>query len=458
MNWGYAFDSAKALTLALLRGLDPAQHEVALVTFDDDAALKTGFTRDLVAVSGQVAALRTGADTRMGSGLEAALRLFEQPAPAPDALRIVFLVSDGVPSDDVTGQLARAESAGIEIHALLIESGQMSDPIFVDGLIGSRVLRGVSEIDIAQYSDEMLSPRRTEAGLFREITVTDELPTNMAFVEGSAVPAASVNGRILTWQLPDVLAQDGVRLTYKVRPLEPGVWPTNVRATAAYTDALGAPGALVYPVPQVEVIAGTHHVYLPLLTKQLCIKRERSADVILVVDTSGSMSEPAVGGGTKLDAARVAAGAFLGMLRLPQDWAAIVSFNENGSVEAPLTGDLEALQAALAGLTPSPGTRIDAGLDAASAALEDRRPEARAAIVLLSDGRHGGAPEDVVTRARVLRDQGVLIYAIALGADADVDLLGEVAGAPERLFVSADDASLQRIYAEVSERLACDVR
>jgi hypothetical protein len=39
--------------------------------------------------------------------------------------------------------------------------------------------------------------------------------------------------------------------------LQVGQWPTNVQAVANFTDGWGKPGQIVFPVPQVDVIAPT---------------------------------------------------------------------------------------------------------------------------------------------------------------------------------------------------------
>ena len=79
----------------------------------------------------------------------------------------------------------------------------------------------------------------------------------MIFQAGSARPVApnvSPDGRTLSWTLTDV-ATTGAVLTYRLRPTEAGVHPTNVSAVATGVDGWDAPHQLAFPVPTVKVNA-----------------------------------------------------------------------------------------------------------------------------------------------------------------------------------------------------------
>ena len=85
---------------------------------------------------------------------------------------------------------------------------------------------------------------------------------------------------------------------------------------------------------------------------------------------------------------RLAARAFLGLLSLPGDRAAVVGFNAEATVAQGMTGDRAALEAALAALPRQPGTRIDLGLAEARRILgSTNRGGNLPIVILLTDGR-----------------------------------------------------------------------
>ena len=132
-------------------------------------------------------------------------------------------------------------------------------------------------------------------------------------------------------------------------------------------------------------------------------------------------------------------------------------YDEVARVELGLTGDRAALDRALAAAALRQGTRIDLALAAAAGLLLDpARPGSnRPVLVLLSDGRQGGAAELVHAEARRLAEAGVSSYAIAFGSDADLALLAAVAGAPERALVAPDAAALAAVYRQVAGAIVC---
>jgi Mg-chelatase subunit ChlD len=457
MNWRNAFRDAQQAVLQLVAQLDPRVTEVTLVTFADAPALAEPLGRDLASVARHVVALQTNGDTLMAAGIDLAMTQLTGPGRDRNARQIIVLVTDGVPKDpfEVPRALEAATDERIELNALIFESGQRASLDLLDQLMakGGNVLYDPGAVQLRSLANGFVQTVPRE-GLFDSITVTDEIPTNMRFVPGSAQPPATLTGQTLAWTLPKT--DSGMELTYRLVPQQAGIWPTNVRADADYVDVMGQAGQLVFPVPTVEVIANAERVYLPILLKGSCVRRVRPVDVVLVLDSSDSMAAPAVGGGTKLEAAREAARGFLALLALPYDRAGIVSFNAGGKTESALTGDAAALGAALDRLASSPGTRIDLGLAAAGSVMsEGRRPEAKQVIVLLTDGRQNGDVAPVLRQAEALKSAGATMYAIGLGTDVDGALLRQLASAPEAYFDSPTEPDLQSIYAQISERLAC---
>jgi Ca-activated chloride channel family protein len=272
----------------------------------------------------------------------------------------------------------------------------------------------------------------------------------MDYLVGSALPpVASYRDRELRWELVDVTGE--TRLSYRLRPQAVGTWPTNLDARAKYRDGLGYDGELVFPVPRVVVVAPAKPIYLPLSMKDHCRPRERHADVALVIDTSSSMT------GDKLAAAKAAARAFVDLLDLPRDQAAVIGFNASVTVAAPLSGDRAGLHGAIESLFVVPGTVVDAGIRAGTREVTGTRalPGNNRVIVLLTDGQNNAGPGPVTAAADDARRNGVVIYSIAFGADADRALMRQVAGDPKRAYVALSASDLERIYQEIAGKVGC---
>jgi uncharacterized protein YegL len=293
--------------------------------------------------------------------------------------------------------------------------------------------------------------------LLKSATVTDELPADMVLIPSSVSPPAQVTGRTLTWRLSDV-PNSGTTLSYNVVPQVAGRRPTNVEATIDYTDSLDDVGEVLFPVPEVDVLPrGIWSVYLPTLSKQQC--RPQRADVVLAIDTSSSMTEPSrPGGPAKVDEALQAARSFLDGMALPDDHAAIVTFDSDARVVQELTGSRGALEFALAGITTGTGTRIDRGIEISLLEVLGPRHLRQnvPVVVLMTDGRPSGGSEGATAaNAALAQDLGVTLYTIGLGADADPLLLEIVAGDPRRFYFAPDTAALAEIYRQVAGAALC---
>jgi Mg-chelatase subunit ChlD len=464
MNREEALGRAKGGALALLAELDSSAVEVGLVSYDDAATLEVPLTTDLARVRARVAALEAFGDTRTRLGLAAALAELTGSRANPAARRAIFLVTDGNLHDAAQEASDQARLAGVTVFVLAFPTAEYNDYLAtaLAQLTGDlRRTRLLVEPDRAALRQLLVVADlvRPVLGLFDEVTVRDVVPANMRLVPGSAGPPAQVSGDSLVWRLPAVSASAGLSLSYRLVPQAAGTWPTNVRADADYRDAWGQAGRLSFPVPQVRVWDRgqlTERVYLPFAADGACFRGAQDLDVVLALDSSESMSEPAGPAGTKLDAARLAALGFVRLLRLPRDRVAVVAFNATAWVATGLTGDGAAIQAGLGRLTAAPGTRLDLGLSASSAELARHgRPEARRVVVLLTDGRQTGETQPVRLIAERLRSDGVVVHAIGLGAQVDAGLLTAAAGDPRRYHASPTAEVLADIYRDILVDLAC---
>ena len=145
------------------------------------------------------------------------------------------------------------------------------------------------------------------------------------------------------------------------------------------------------------------------------------------------------------------------LLELGRDRVAVIGFSEHSTVALGLSAERARIAAALGGLTSSPGTRLDLGLQASRAVLQgDGRPGARAVVILLTDGFHAGPAIDVLVEAELLGRVGSLLYSIGLGAEIDRDLLEAIARPKGAFYASPSTEDLGAIYRAILERVTCD--
>lgn len=162
--------------------------------------------------------------------------------------------------------------------------------------------------------------------------------------------------------------------------------------------------------------------------------------LVLVLDTSGSMAD-SFGRGAKIDAARDAATVVTSLLE-PGDRFGIVAFSGAPAPVVPLREPpgREALHLILSRLRPGGGTRILPALAEAAAMLRGA-PAPRRHVVLVTDGRGEGG--DFERHGREMARAGVTVSVVAVGDDADVDVLRALArGGRGRFEVARDSAKL----------------
>lgn len=129
----------------------------------------------------------------------------------------------------------------------------------------------------------------------------------------------------------------------------------------------------------------------------------------VLLDASDSMrGQPVVD-------ARAAVDQFVGELLKPDDEAFIATFNHSASLAARWRTPPSALTNVLRGLQPTGGTAIyDAVVETTT--LFQRRVNARAAIVVISDGADTASDKTLYEAADVVRRGDMFVYAIAIDA------------------------------------------
>lgn len=197
-------------------------------------------------------------------------------------------------------------------------------------------------------------------------------------------------------------------MNYGFRPANPAVQLADPISPAFGVQTEGPQNTL--PVPAADVIVAA---------KDTWAQNRKRADIMLVVDVSGSMQDDG-----KLEQVKAGLGAFLQRI-LPEDRVGLVSFSSGANVDvapAPLSQNRNALDAAIQSLRPQGKTAIYDGvmmgkqeLDALPAEQEERIK----AIVLLTDGMENASSTSFEQLKSTFDETGISIFPVAYGSDSD---------------------------------------
>ncbi|MBI2923651.1 MAG: VWA domain-containing protein [Planctomycetes bacterium] len=163
--------------------------------------------------------------------------------------------------------------------------------------------------------------------------------------------------------------------------------------------------------------------------------------LVVALDASGSMNEPAASGRAKIAEARDALRSLAAAAREGTTFA-FVAFNARPRDVHPPTTDRASLFRALEKLDAGGQTQIGPALDRALAAAG---AGGRRHFVLVTDGQSTPAEDEdaLAARAKALRDAGATVAAIAAGAEANLPLLEKLA--PGRVYRMADFTELANL-------------
>lgn len=519
--YGRKMQSARDAAINFVLNVKGPRSRVGVTTFSNGAEEVVPLTEERTRAIRGIAGVVAGGSTNIVEGLSQARQTMGQAVVRPDAARVIVFLSDGrhsigaVPIRQLDDVIAATRRDGIRVFTIGLGGDADRDTL-------RRMATDASHFYVSPTEDELgaiyqqIAGRITTTPLFRDITVSDRVPDNMEFLPGTGRPVEptwNAATRTLSWHLGEV-PEPGFRLTYKLLPLRPGLWPTNVAAWTEHVDGRGEPGRLTFPVPYVRVkgflptdtptptntptdtptpsitpspsatptvtpsasptptrtptrtpsptrtpTPRPRPIYLPFAMVDRCTPQTRLSDVVLVLDSSSSMEFPTQAGGPKKREAMVAAASsFLDLLGLPSEHVALVQFNDDALLLTDLTGDRRVARAALARLKSKAGTRIDSGLILARQVLAGpaRRPEAQGVVVLLTDGRPTTSrPAEVLLAADRLKAMGVLVFTIGLGSDVDPVLLQLLASRPNLYFFAPGTDQLTAVYQKIARSIPC---
>ncbi|RIL08344.1 hypothetical protein DCC79_14045 [bacterium] len=496
----------KAALATMLDRLDQTGSSLwkaAVVHFNSIAITDCALTRDLAALRSCIDRIPASGGTRIDLGLQAGLDVLRDGRPSPGHEDLV-LFTDGANSagcGPVLDAAGRAKADGVEVHVVCMEANGCDVACMQQAASSPGHYHGITSADgygpvFGAVADRLVADRRVAS-----VGLSLRVPPHLQLVPGSwSVPPAASDARSARWDMA-AFPRVGIDLSFAVEGVDDGAGPLDMTVDAAFArhpgrriDAPSAPivvgnppaatpGAAPSHTPTPPATAGPaatetprlaptasetprptptlkfgdpvldRHVFLPLVVREAC-PDVAAADIVVVLDTSNSMSERAVDGGTKLAAAAAAVGALFDGLG-PADRVALVTFDAAARVAAPLSGDPAAARAALATLPLADGTAIDAGLRTARgllAAAPDRGAR-RAAIALLTDGRaHPSAPSAVVAEADAVKAAGIALYAVGLGREVDDRLLASIASSPDHLHLTTGRAEVVAAFRVIVAR------
>lgn len=169
-------------------------------------------------------------------------------------------------------------------------------------------------------------------------------------------------------------------------------------------------------------------------------------EVVLVIDTSGSMAD----GG--LDGATAAAANFLA--RLPEGaQVALVGFGSTATVVQEFTPDLDAVSLALTGLTATGETALyDAVITATE--LFSEAGDAQRSLVVLTDGGDTVSGASETQAALAIRNADTSFFAVELQTgETAAEPLAQLALAAGGEKVGSTTEELDRVYDEIANRI-----
>lgn len=460
---GDGLAAAKAAAKRFIAALDVRVHQVGVVSFGTDVRIEAALGADPAPPSTAIGRLVAGGETNLGGAMATAGQHLSARRRA-DALPVVVLLTDGNDTVGAADPVATSDwlkSWGVQVYAVGLGTAADAGALGRLASTPAHVLLAAGPSDLVPIYAGLV--RRVGAyGLVGALMVDEALTPGIDLEPGSAQPAAVERAGGLAWSRA-VVGPEGFGAGFLVRPTRLGRFSVSTAAVATWSDGAGGAHRYVFPTVEIEVVLPSPTptptasptpapflAHLPVLWRSACIPAPKPADVVLLVDTSSSMT------GAKLVEAKAAAKAFVALLDLPRDHAAVVAFDEQPRATTGLSGSQAVLAAAIDALTLGNGTRIDRALEAAHAMLATTRadPTRRAVVVILTDGGQSGPIPPVFAAADALRGGGTVVYAIGLGPDADVGLLGQIAG-PGRLFTAPTPADLAAIYAEVAAVTGC---
>jgi Mg-chelatase subunit ChlD len=411
-------ENAQAAAYAFLDAMDLTVSRVGLVTFNHRAGVRSQLVghEDEKRLRDAISGLIPGGMTDISAAIDLAHELLsDSDIGQPQAM---VVLTDGYNTvsgaDPVPEAAERAKADGITVATVC--AGGVCDPDLEPAASKPELYYNVPDTTkLPQLYRELAGTLQLNG--VASFTIRDEIPDNMRYIEGSAVPAPSrvgpAPGAFLEWDITGAFPPSG--LSYDLEPQETGVHPTNVVAVGDFVDRLGLRGRTVFPVPRVEV------------TEPECI--EQALDVYFLIDDSNCLYGAKFNDLYSIEAIQLGVDAVLEQLELGRDRAAVISFGDRAVLLQSLTTDRNAV---LDAVLQVPMRDETARLDLAYAEVRRdqagpaHRKRAQVVTIFVTDGPMMPSLEMAEQQARLLRQSGVKNYGIGVGDLAQHGLLRTV--------------------------------
>lgn len=284
-------------------------------------------------------------------------------------------------------------------------------------------------------------------------------------VEGRAGEAGALKSALDPSLEADVIAPDAMPSDLKSLAAYDGVVLVNVPASSLPSKSMDNLQVAVRDLGKGLIVVGGDESYaaggyfrtpleamLPVdlnLPSKLEIP---SVGMALVIDRSGSMEagHTASGAGVKkIELAKEAAYRAVAQLSA-KDYAGVITFDSSADWVVPMQalGDPSQFKGRIGSITAGGGTNIYAGLAPAVDALIASKAKSKH-IVLLTDG--DSEPGDYAGLTRKIADNGITLSTVAVGSDANTELMKSLAAAGKgRYYYTEDGNALPQIFAQES--------
>lgn len=394
-------ENARAAAAAFVEAMDLSQSRVSLVVFNQDAGVRVPMTSDQRLILSALSGLIAGGKTNISGAIDVARgELLRDPQ---GHLLAMVVLTDGfntvAGAEPVTVAAERAKAADVTVATFC--AGGQCDPDLERAASEPTLYYNVTDTSrLADLYRQLATV--LQANAIATLTVRDEIPGNMRFIAGSAIPTPDeVGPDYLLWRLKGLPGPEG--LSYDLEPLEPGVHPTNVVATGDFVDRKGLSGGTVFPVPIVRVIPPDCPV--PPL------------EVYFLIDDSNCLLNAFLNEMPARDAIVVGLGRVMDQLAMGRDQAAVIGFGDTAQTYQALTDDRAAiLDAARAVAMLDNSARLDlAYAETAKQVARTHRAGAKVVTISITDGPMNAPLQLTELRARALRDQGIKHYTIGVG-------------------------------------------